>query len=131
MNGIYRKNVSLSVAFYSAAKNLECMPTVSTEIAMCSHNKNRWGKAIIRKVAKKAYCVFKPILRPIFFRLRQYFLDSLQHTINIGQEQNKKNIANLERQLASVLQELHTLRNAIDTGFEGLQKMTNVEREDK
>lgn len=119
MNKIYRKSVSIKVAFFSAGKNndvvLQKRSRGNSEIVWQKkgEEKPNFFRKIIRPIVKRAYHLSKPILKPIFSRLRQYFMGSLQRELEDNKEQFKRSMNVLERKIDHLLQEVVKLQSAI------------------
>lgn len=124
------------MAFSAAAKSLSIMeeqPVLNgrTEQKTLLFNKGTIGKyckGISRWVAKKGYHLFKPILKPIFFRLRLYFLSDFQQELRTSQERIEESLNTLEKRFEFMLLEIGSLQGAVHIELEHLRKMISERR---
>ncbi len=86
MNKKLRKSVDVRVAFSSRLKHLvdsSLRRSANEQLFPATDNSSEainsaWGKRLFKKIARYGYRFVKPVLRPIAFRAKRYFLQDLQ-----------------------------------------------------
>ena len=86
INKKLRKSVDVRVAFSSRLKRLadgSLRQSANEQLFPATDNSSEaissaWGKRLFKKIARYGYRFVKPVLRPIAFRAKRYFLQNLQ-----------------------------------------------------